>query len=437
MASIQWLSHPAVWRDLSTLSRTTLSGQGCSRSAMPSPIAASRASARDAACGFKRLLILMLRRIYVLLSEFDIPPGVISNTQAIPRPHKAGAEKPVAVSVYGFLRKRRRCSPCSPLPLELRPDRRVVGGSGGAAGFQVHIASVTGGGQRGGRQDVVNPPSPIVRERVPEIIPVRVLHAIRIQLPKYILEAPTHRVPVGLPRVDVEIRVVEAAIGVIHVDGLGRDIQISQPQGRPVRIEPFGKVLAHAMEPFELEDILVGADFMSLWNISIHDRDSVDDGFQDAGVFAVRAGAEAVKNRLRFAPGQRRHAVVALHAAEHRVVPGGPEGVRGKFAVLHLGFLQTENVGLMCRQPVHYQGQTAPYRIDVPRRDLHDSSRISDTGRASPGECRAFRPRPARRCSPGPYRLRLRSVRAPSGRRQTVPLRRSQVRQWAGRASRE
>ena len=79
---------------------------------------------------------------------------------------------------------------------------------------------------------MVDAPTPIVIEGVAEVIPVGILHAVRVKLPKDIDESPFHGVAVGLAGVSVEIGIVDAAVGVVDVDGLRGDIQIAQPNGR-------------------------------------------------------------------------------------------------------------------------------------------------------------------------------------------------------------
>src|ERR1035438_4812564 len=118
---------------------------------------------------------------------------------------------------------------------------------------------------------MVDTPAPVVIERVAEIVPIGVLHAVGIELAEYIDESPPDGVPVSFARVDVKIGIVDAAIGVVHIDRFGRDIQIAEPDGGLAGIEPLTEIAAHAMKPFQLEHILVGADPVALRDISVDD----------------------------------------------------------------------------------------------------------------------------------------------------------------------
>src|ERR1039458_10467158 len=91
--------------------------------------------------------------------------------------------------------------------VEFRPNQGVIGCSGCTARFQVHVANATNGGQRSCCQNVVDAPSPIVREGIPEVIPVGVLHPVGVEFPKHINESPGDRVAIGVTCVNVEVRI--------------------------------------------------------------------------------------------------------------------------------------------------------------------------------------------------------------------------------------
>jgi len=100
----------------------------------------------------------------------------------------------------------------------------VIGRARRFARSQIHIDFSTQVRQRSGGQDVIDPPAPIVLKGAPEVVPVRVLDAIRVEFAEDVDETLVARCLVGIPRIDVEVDVIHAAVGMVHVDRLGRDV---------------------------------------------------------------------------------------------------------------------------------------------------------------------------------------------------------------------
>ena len=184
--------------------------------------------------------------------------------------------------------------------IELSPDDSVIGCSRGATRLQVYVAGAANGRQRSRCQNVVDAPSPIVPERIAEIVPVSILHAIRVEFSKHIGESPSDRVAVGFAGVNVKVRVIDATVRVLDVDGLRRDVQIAEPDRRQVRVKMLAEIPADAVEPLQLGDVLIGADLEALRNISIHDGNAADDSLHDPNIFAVRTFAQAVEHGFGF-----------------------------------------------------------------------------------------------------------------------------------------
>src|SRR5690349_6497227 len=83
-----------------------------------------------------------------------------------------------------------------------------------------------------------------------------------------------------------------------------------------------------------------------------------------------------MRHGLRLAAGERGNSVVTLHAAKRGVVAHLAERIGGGIVILYLGFLQTEGVGLVRRQPIDDQRQTPADRVDVPGCDFDHPSRM-------------------------------------------------------------
>ena len=84
-------------------------------------------------------------------------------------------------------------------------------------------------------------------------------------------------------------------------------------------------------------------------------RDAVHYGLYDPEILAVRTFVQPVTNALGLRTRKRGNAVVALHPAERCVVSRLPEGVHRETRVLHLGFLEAQDVGPVGGQPVHHE----------------------------------------------------------------------------------
>src|SRR5687767_14822495 len=102
---------------------------------------------------------------------------------------------------------------------------------------------------------MVDPPSPVVRIRIPEVIPIGILHAIRVQLSKHIDKAPRYSLLVGVAGVDMKIGIVDAAVRMVHIDWFRRYIQVAKPHGWPFWVQMSLEVLPDAAIPLELERI--------------------------------------------------------------------------------------------------------------------------------------------------------------------------------------
>ncbi len=65
---------------------------------------------------------------------------------------------------------------------------------------------------------MVDAPAPIMCKGVPEVVPIGVLHAIRVKLTKHISESPASRVTIRFACVNVKIRIVHAVIRMVNID---------------------------------------------------------------------------------------------------------------------------------------------------------------------------------------------------------------------------
>src|ERR1700730_3017576 len=108
--------------------------------------------------------------------------------------------------------------------VELCPDGGVVRGAFDFAQCHVGLKRAAALGERGGGKDMVYAPAEIPLESVSEIIPIRVLDPVGVELAKYVCEAPANRLLVCGTGIDVEIDIVHATVRVVYVDRFGRDI---------------------------------------------------------------------------------------------------------------------------------------------------------------------------------------------------------------------
>jgi hypothetical protein len=79
--------------------------------------------------------------------------------------------------------------------IEFRPDHSVVGGSGSTTRFKIHVTNAAGGNKRSVCQNVIDTPAPIMHKSVSEVVPIRVLHPIRVEPAKHISESPSIAAP--------------------------------------------------------------------------------------------------------------------------------------------------------------------------------------------------------------------------------------------------
>ena len=120
--------------------------------------------------------------------------------------------------------------------VELRPDCGVIGCSGGATRFQIHLDNAADCGQRRGSQNVIDAPSPIVLKSVAEVVPIGILHAIGVEMAENVSKSPADGVAIGFACLDVKVRIVDATIRMVNIDRLGSNVQIADPNGRLVLV---------------------------------------------------------------------------------------------------------------------------------------------------------------------------------------------------------
>ena len=109
-------------------------------------------------------------------------------------------------------------------PIEFRPDHRVIRCAGRAPRVHVYIGAAASGDQRRRCKDMIDAPSPVIFEGVPEVIPIGVLNNIRVELSEHIHKSPVPRLLVGVARVDMEIDIVDTFLGMVNVNRLGSDV---------------------------------------------------------------------------------------------------------------------------------------------------------------------------------------------------------------------
>src|SRR5690606_28614343 len=100
------------------------------------------------------------------------------------------------------------------------------------------------------------------------------------------------------------------------------------------------------------------------------DADIADAGRDDALLLILETG-HAHERFSQWLPAQDGHAVVGLLTAMQRLVARFAQCIIRKFAVLLLGFLQTQHVRLVGGQPFQYMRQADIERIDVPGGEFH------------------------------------------------------------------
>ncbi len=218
---------------------------------------------------------------------------------------------------------------------------------------------------------MVNAPAPVVLQRIAEVIPIRVLNAVWVALTEEVDPTPIENFLEGFSRVDVKVRIVGAAVRVIDINGLRRDIEVAEPDGRLCRIEVLLEVASNAAEPRKLERVLVSRDILALRNVGVDYGNPVHHGLENACVFTLGTLMQPVYDALRGISGKRGYAVEAFHPAVSGVVAGLSQLLHRKVLVLNFRLLQTHHIGLMLLQPVKQDGKALAKRVYVVGGDLH------------------------------------------------------------------
>src|SRR5260370_26625290 len=96
---------------------------------------------------------------------------------------------------------------------------------------------------------MVDAPTEVSLKGVSEVIPISVLHELRMEFAKDVHEPPRHRLFINRAGVNMEIDIVYTLFRMVDIDGLGRDVEITNPDRWFVRVQRDLNVGSQASKP--------------------------------------------------------------------------------------------------------------------------------------------------------------------------------------------
>jgi len=117
--------------------------------------------------------------------------------------------------------------------------------------------------------------------------------------------------------------------------------------------------------------VLVAADLLAVGHVEAAHAHAADGRDDEARLGVVAAVGEAAPHVGQLAARRDRDAVVRLLAEVRVLVADRLEHGAGEAAVLDLGLLQAQDVGLVGLDPRPHPLLAGPDRVDVPRGDPH------------------------------------------------------------------
>ena len=192
---------------------------------------------------------------------------------------------------------------------------------------------------------MVESPAKIAFDRISEaIVPECVLAAFVAVLSKDVNKPPLHDVVECGGYFGAITDTSQKALGVVNIDGRRCDVQISQPNDGVSGPEMPVEIVGQSLEPLQLVLEHFGVRAAALWDVGVYDCDAVDDGTDETRLIP-RFVVETAGDVFDGFSADDCDAVIALLPLEEAIVAGAFERLCWKIVVLHLCFLQAENVG--------------------------------------------------------------------------------------------
>jgi len=172
-------------------------------------------------------------------------------------------------------------------------------------------------------------------------------------------------------RLGVEVHVFAQAHRVIHINRLGRHVEVAHPQerllGRVVTLEEG----TQPRQPLQFVAEVLRIGLTALGYVGVDDRDAPYLGPQQAGLVGRPAIVQPEGHSRWRCAAQERHAAVGLLPPEGQVIAGLSQGLRREVGILHFRLLQAQHIRSLARQPVQHQPQPRADRVNVEGCYLH------------------------------------------------------------------
>src|ERR1700676_5027184 len=123
---------------------------------------------------------------------------------------------------------------------------------------------------------MVDAPTEVSLKGVSEVIPISVLHELRMEFAKDVDEPPRYGLLISRAGVNMEIDIVCTLFRMVDIDGLGRDVQVTNPDGWFLRVQGDIKVGAHTSKPSKLQRELFRRDRVTLRRVAVDNRNTAD-----------------------------------------------------------------------------------------------------------------------------------------------------------------
>src|SRR5438105_7688822 len=254
---------------------------------------------------------------------------------------------------------------------ELRDDRRVIRWPLPAARPLVNPRAFAAACERLGDPDVVNAQARVAPESPLAVIPPGELAALRVVQAEGVLEAPPPDPLNRLALRPAEKNVAAPQFRVVHVPVFRRDVEVAAQKKLVVRPELLFEKGAQALQPFELEAVLVRADRLPVRHVDVDHLHPLYPRRDEPRVRAPLVSRHPAPHVLYVLAREDGDAVVGRLPVDRRRVAEFGELRRGEALLRALQLLHAEHVGAGLPKPAPDYFQASQHRVHVPRRDDH------------------------------------------------------------------
>lgn len=160
---------------------------------------------------------------------------------------------------------------------------------------------------------------------------------------------------------------------VVYIPIIRRDVEITHNDQAGIVAQFAIKEPRDLGEPVQLVGIFLAADGLAIDHIQVGDAHVANRGDEDAPLRIVQPG-QVGDDIMDLLFRQHRHAVVGLLTGESDLISQRLDRGTRELCILHLGFLDAEQVGPRRRAPLLYMRQAHIQRIDIPGGQYHSAS---------------------------------------------------------------